>query len=149
MGWDSSPAAAELDFERELARAQVSARLFGTPRPRMRLGRFEVLRRLGSGAMGAVYEAFDPERSCSVAIKLLARVDGRGVYYLKREFRSLVELSHPNLVVLHELFQERGHWFFSMELVHGVPFDRWVRPDAAGLDEARLRDALPDRKSVV
>src|SRR5262249_48715368 len=53
----------------------------------------------------------------------------------------LHDLAHPNLVSLGELFEERGRWFFSMELVDGVDFLRHVRPGGT-LDLARLRDAL-------
>ncbi len=105
-------------------------------------GRFRVLRQLGSGGMGVVYEALDRRRGGPVAIKTLTRLDPRDIYRLKSEFRSLSDVLHPNLVRLHRLFGDEGHWFFSMELVDGVPFDRWVRPDGR-LDRARLDQALP------
>lgn len=105
-------------------------------------GRFRVLRRVGEGGMGVVYEAVDDERRGSrVALKTLGRLDPSRLYRLKNEFRSLSEVSHPNLCRLHELFGEGQLWFFTMELVAGEHFDSWVRP-ARKLDEARLRAAL-------
>jgi eukaryotic-like serine/threonine-protein kinase len=50
--------------------------------------------------MGTVYEAWDPSRSAPVALKLLNQTSAQGVCRLKREFRSLAELVHPNLVAL-------------------------------------------------
>jgi hypothetical protein len=139
-----------LELERELARANVAAQLFGGTAKPVQLGRFELLRVLGRGAMGAVYEARDCERGTSVALKLLSRVDAAGVYRLKREFRSLVAISHPNLIALDELFYERGFWFFSMELIEGgTPFDAWVRGAPVRERAARLRATLAQLATAV
>ena len=59
--------------------------------------RFSVRRRLGAGAYGVVYEAFDRERETSVALKTLRPGNVEALYCLKREFRALADLSHPNL----------------------------------------------------
>ena len=84
--------------------------------------RFEVRRRLGAGGFGVVYEAFDRERGEPVALKTLHRVDPATLYRFKQEFRALADVSHRNLVALHELHSEGGTWFFTMEMVAGVPF---------------------------
>lgn len=104
-------------------------------------GRFRVERVLGEGGMGVVYEAFDREIGRSVALKTLNRLDAGGIYRLKNEFRSLADVVHPHLVRLHELFVDGAQWFFSMELIPGLPFDEWVRPGRV-LDETRLRIGL-------
>jgi hypothetical protein len=107
-------------------------------------GRLEILHRIGEGGMGFVYDAFDAERRSKVALKTLSRLDAANIYRLKNEFRALAEVSHPNLVRLHELFSDDAHWFFTMDLVRGVRFDQWVRPSSPsdGLDEGRLRSAM-------
>ena len=64
--------------------------------------RFELRNKLGEGAFGTVYEAFDREHSCLVALKHLRRVTADTLYSFKQEFRSLADLSHPNLVALYE-----------------------------------------------
>ena len=103
--------------------------------------RFELIRPLGEGGFGVVYEAFDRQRSARVALKVLREGEGASLYRFKREFRALADVSHPNLVALDELLTEGGHWFFTMELVHGVPVVTYVRP-RSGLSEARLRESL-------
>ncbi len=50
--------------------------------------RFLILRRIGAGGMGVVYEAHDQQRDERVALKTLARVSPELLYYLKQEFRS-------------------------------------------------------------
>ena len=87
--------------------------------------RFQLVRRIGEGGMGTVFEAFDQERRESVAIKVLKQAT-QGVERFKREFRSLQDLTHPNLVTLGELFSEGDEWFFTMELIDGEDFISWV-----------------------
>ncbi|HEX9282703.1 MAG TPA: protein kinase [Gemmatimonadales bacterium] len=99
-----------------------------------------MLRRLGSGGTGVVYEVLDRERNDIVALKTLRSTDAASIYRLKKEFRTLVDVVHPNLVALYELIADGDHWFFTMELVDGSEFLTFVRPGA--LDVERLRFAL-------
>jgi hypothetical protein len=123
--------------------------------------RFSVVRRIGAGSMGVVYEVWDRERQARFALKALSPRTRQWLSLFKNEFRVLRGLSHRNLVTLGELVKAGDHWFFTMELVDGVPFLAWARPgseagDAAHpdwpgadtgegaprFDEARLRDGL-------
>jgi hypothetical protein len=103
--------------------------------------RFLLLRRLGSGSVGVVYEALDRERGGRVALKTLHRLDADGIYYLKREFRALSDVVHPNLVQLYELHSVDERWFFTMELVEGIDFLSYVRQGRRPPDMGRLRAA--------
>jgi eukaryotic-like serine/threonine-protein kinase len=105
--------------------------------------RFVVLRRLGAGGMGVVYEVHDRVRDEVVALKTLRRVTAAEIYFLKQEFRSLADASHPNLVCLYELVVEAERCFFTMELVKGMNFVDYVRAESRRLLSLdRLRPAL-------
>lgn len=102
--------------------------------------RLEVRRKLGEGASGTVYEAWDAERGAAVAIKVLRQIEGGDLYRFKNEFRTLADVAHPNLVQLHELFSDGEHWSFSMELVDGADFSTWCRGTAMSEDESAVLD---------
>lgn len=104
--------------------------------------RFELRRRIGHGGMGVVYQTHDRVRCVDVALKTLRNVSPNTIYRLKREFRALTDLSHPNLATLYELFQEDGRWFFTMELVDGVGFINYVRQASAFSDSLTTGELL-------
>ena len=105
--------------------------------------RFALIRRLGAGGMGVVYEALDRRRDSPVAIKTLTRIDPDAVYQLKSEFRTIAGLTHPNLVSLYELHAADGVWFITMELVGGRPFSEHVVPGATRNSDAPTRTQTP------
>ena len=111
--------------------------------------RFSIKRRLGAGAMGVVYEAFDRERDVPVALKVLRQVTADGILYFKHEFRALQDIQHPNLVNLGELFEAEGQWFFTMDLVDGVSLLSYVRggdtrrTPVTGPPDGDLQDVQP------
>ena len=103
--------------------------------------RFSVIRRIGHGSMGVVYEAHDRLRQMPVAVKTVRGGDATAMYRFKREFRSLSNITHRNLATLYELFAETTPWFFTMELVAGATFLDYVR-GSGSVDYVRLSAAL-------
>ena len=101
------------------------------------IARFEVIRTLGEGGFGAVFEAYDKHNDRRVALKLLRRASPEALLRFKREFRSLADIVHPNLVCMYELLQVEDHWLLTMELIEGRPFNRYL-----GAHPEKLREAF-------
>ncbi len=97
--------------------------------------RYVVRRELGTGAVGRVYEAWDSQRRCEVALKTLVSLSPRSLYRFKAEFRALADIRHDNLAALEELVVEGETWFIVMELVRGVDWTTWTRgPEGTRVD---------------
>lgn len=82
--------------------------------------RYRVLRKLGEGGMGAVYEVDDLRRGTRCALKVMTGAGSEAMMRFKREFRTIADLRHPNLVKLYELHTEGAQWFYTMELIQGA-----------------------------
>lgn len=97
------------------------------------VGRFQVGRVIGAGGMGVVYEALDPSLGRHVALKLVAVERGRRGPRTRvrdrmlREARALAQLSHPNVVTVHECGKVSDDIYIAMELVAGETMDIWLR----------------------
>jgi WD40 repeat protein/predicted Ser/Thr protein kinase len=107
------------------------------PRLPDRLGRYRVLRLLGEGGMGAVYEAEQDGPHRRVALKVI-RPGLLAAALLKRfaqEVEILGRLHHPGIAQIYEAgVAQDGQPFFAMEFVHGLPLDEYARRQ--GLDVA-------------
>jgi tetratricopeptide (TPR) repeat protein len=93
-----------------------------------RVGRFVVGEHVGSGAMGAVYAAYDPELDRKVALKVL-RSDGNDEAARARwltEARAMARLSHPGVVPIHDVETIGGAIVLAMELVDGQNARHWL-----------------------
>ena len=91
----------------------------------LKLGRYEIRRRIGTGAMGIVYEGWDPGIGRRVAIKVLKQdlldspESADVLARFRREAQAAGRLSHPNIVAVHELGEADGVTFIAMEYVDG------------------------------
>src|SRR5262249_5692457 len=88
-----------------------------------KLGRFELLTAVGSGAFGTVYKAHDPQLDRTVAVKVPRAgnlPDGRELDRFLREARSAAQLRHPAIVPVHEVGQDDGVPYLVSDFVEGV-----------------------------
>ncbi|MBX7083454.1 MAG: serine/threonine-protein kinase [Nannocystaceae bacterium] len=92
-----------------------------------RIGRYLVIERVGHGAMGVVYAAFDPELSRKIAIKVLHRSEGEAARpRLIREAQALARLSHPNVVQIYDVGTHEGAVWVAMEFAEGRTLRQWL-----------------------
>ncbi len=95
-----------------------------------RVQKYRIERELGSGAMGAVYEAVDTLTERPVAMKVLRAELARQPELIER-FRSeavtLARLNHPNIAILYDFFLEGEDYYMAMEFVRGQPLESIIR----------------------
>src|SRR5687768_386693 len=92
-----------------------------------RLGKYEIVARLGAGGMGEVYRARDLRLGRDVALKVLpadVATDAERLARFEHEARVVAALNHPNIVTLYSVEDEDGIRFLTMELVEGHGLDR-------------------------
>ncbi|MCA9714453.1 MAG: protein kinase [Myxococcales bacterium] len=95
-----------------------------------RIGRYAILSKLGEGGMGEVLSAYDEELERRVAIKLVhSRLgdDSLGRSRMQREAQAMAQLSHPNVVQVHDVGEHEGRVFIAMEYVKGETLRAWQR----------------------
>jgi serine/threonine protein kinase len=95
----------------------------GIPRT---IGKYHVREVVGTGAMGVVYLADDPQLNRAVAVKVLRRPQAEGAERLRREARALARIAHPNVIVVHEVGTVEDHVFMAMEFVDGASLTTWL-----------------------
>ena len=91
------------------------------------VGRFELKAHLGTGGMGTVMAAFDPQLQRTVALKVLhASDDPEEHARLLGEARTMAKVRHPNLVSVYEVGSHEGAVYIAMEFVEGGSLRRWL-----------------------
>ena len=104
------------------------------------IGRYLVVKRLGSGGMGVVYAAYDPELNRKVAIKLLHATAGKasdseGRVRLLREAQAMARLSHPNVIAVYDVGTAFEQVFVAMEFAEGGTLTDWLAKGGKSTDE--------------
>lgn len=123
-------------FVWEGLRVNLTARMAPPPE---RLGEFRILREIGRGGMGIVYEAEQTSLGRTVALKVLpahATLRGSSVERFRREASMAARLRHPGIVEVHAVGESEGTHYFAMELVEGCSL-------AERLDSLRSTSLLP------
>ncbi len=98
-----------------------------------KLGKFEIRRVLGNGAMGEVYLGVDPSIGREVAIKTILPAAAQGSEAKERfarEARAAGVLNHPNLVTIYEFGEDQGVLYIAMEFVKGHDLDELIQQQA-------------------
>ncbi|MCA9163575.1 MAG: serine/threonine protein kinase, partial [Planctomycetales bacterium] len=94
-----------------------------------RLGDFELIREVGRGGMGVVYEARQISLSRRVALKVLpfaAVLDSRQIARFKNEATAAAQLHHPHIAPVFAVGSERGVYYYAMQFIDGQPLDRAI-----------------------
>jgi serine/threonine protein kinase len=116
----------------KLSPSQVTMRPTRTLTVGDRVGRYLVLTTLGTGGMGVVFAAYDPQLDRKVALKLLRA----GITYntkdartrLRREAQAIAQLSHPNVVNVYDVGEtDDGDLYIAMEFVEGDTLTTWLK----------------------
>jgi predicted Ser/Thr protein kinase len=98
-----------------------------------RIGRYEVEKELGHGAMATVYKAVDPIIGRVVAIKVIRMEQGFGLeaeelrQRLYREAQSAGNLNHPNIVTIYDIGEEGDLSYIAMEFIEGETLEGWMQ----------------------
>jgi serine/threonine protein kinase/tetratricopeptide (TPR) repeat protein len=124
---DPSHPPIDRDADADWINHRVSALLFGDVPGN--IGRFTILGEIGSGGMGLVYRALDPELDRTLAVKLLNTdcSNPEGVRRMQQEAQAMARLSHPHVVQVYEVGQHRDQVFLAMEYVEGGNLEAWLR----------------------
>ena len=104
-----------------------------------KLGKFEIKRVLGNGAMGEVYLGVDPSIGREVAIKTILPASAQGgeaKERFAREARAAGVLNHPNLVTIYEFGEDQGVLYIAMEYVKGHDLDELLQEQSLSRSEA-------------
>jgi serine/threonine protein kinase len=109
-----------------------------TEQPDLGGTRYRLVRELGRGGMGVVYEAYDSELDRAVALKV-TDVTTRVAERLAREARIVARLEHPGIVPVHDVGTlADGRIYYTMKLVRGVDLRAWAAGDRSRTDALRL-----------
>jgi len=128
------PIEAPEGLDRNLALARLQERMLGVQPEAVKIGRFIVIRKLGQGAMGIVYLAYDPKLDRKVALKLvdtsaLGSEVGDAQVRLEREAKAAAALGHPNVVTVYDVGNQGEDVFLAMEFVEGRSLTEWMKAD--------------------
>src|ERR1700689_3231868 len=91
------------------------------------IGPYEILSLLGAGGMGEVYKARDTRLHRVIALKTLPAEkvsDAERKRQFLIEARAASQLNHPNIVTIHDIFEQDGAWFIAMECVAGATLEQ-------------------------
>lgn len=106
-----------------------------------KFGQFELIRRIGEGSMGALFETWDAQRQLRLALKVLPKklaTDKEFFARFKREINTLSNLNHPNIVRFYGAGEMQGYTYYCMEFIDGESLQSRIKRE----------DRLPQAESL-
>jgi TolB-like protein/tetratricopeptide (TPR) repeat protein/predicted Ser/Thr protein kinase len=103
-----------------------------------KVGHYDILKKLGAGGMGEVYLAQDTRLNRWVALKFLPEslcCDAEARARLLREAQAASKLSHPNIVTVYAVEEDKGRDFIAMEYITGLPLTEYTESSGRKLPE--------------
>jgi serine/threonine protein kinase/tetratricopeptide (TPR) repeat protein len=101
------------------------------------IGDFKIVREIGRGGMGVVYEALQVSLGRRVALKLLpfaAVLDQRQIARFQNEAQAAAQLHHPHIVPVYSIGSDRGTYFYSMQFIDGHSLEHVITGLQSGCD---------------
>lgn len=100
--------------------------------------RFELVEVVGRGAFGTVWKANDQDLDRTVAIKIprSGQLDREQAGSFLREARSAAQLNHANIVSVHEIGRDNGHFYIVSDFIDGVTLESWLSAERPSIQES-------------
>ena len=105
-----------------------------------KIGKYEVIGQIGRGGMGTIFRARDPILQRSVALKVISNLEVTPALRARffREAQACARITHPNIVISHDMGEDDGRLFIVMELLEGEELGRVIARQA----QLTLKDKL-------
>ena len=104
----------------------------------MQYGRYWIVKELGKGSMGVVYQAYDPQIDRKIALKVLREDRTTSEAFVSRflkEAKTIGRLSHPNIVTIYDAGKDQGTVYIAMEFIEGDPLNQVIEKRRFSLPE--------------
>ncbi|WP_372368935.1 PQQ-binding-like beta-propeller repeat protein [Candidatus Uabimicrobium sp. HlEnr_7] len=119
------------EAQAELVHAEfASETISSTIKPGKKLGRYDIIGEIGRGGMGKVYKVYDPTTEKIIALKVLLSTGERETEKMGRFLREAFlssKFDHPNIVAVHDIGNEDGNIFFTMDFIEGRTLDQLIK----------------------
>lgn len=137
---------AQWDEENKSLAPTLGSSVFTGNDTRRRIGEYELIREVGRGGMGVVYEARQLSLGRTVALKVLpfvASLDAKHLARFHRESMSAAQLHHPHIVPVYAVGCESETHYYSMQLIDGLSLDTAIRHRTNSERELATRSTEP------